>query len=177
MNVTKESKAISLQVTEGLTVSIIPNNQHQFLMKTQQVADGYGISPYTIRRHSMEHSLELVEGKHFVKGVSILNTLPNAQPHQVFWTKRGVVRLGFFIKSERAKLLRDWAEDFIIEKLTQQTTLFDMPATKQLKGKGKFGYNRLTPDRLIDILQDVCLIEDKDLRIKIAAKLKGGNNG
>lgn len=31
------------------------------------------------------------------------------------WTKRGVVRLGFFIKTPMAKEFRDWAEDYIID--------------------------------------------------------------
>jgi len=42
-----------------------------------------------------------------------LSTLGGSQD-QTLWTKRGIVRLGFFIKSERAKLFRDWAEDFIL---------------------------------------------------------------
>ena len=38
---------------------------------------------------------------------------------KLFWTKRGVIRLGFFIKSERAKNFRNWIEDIIIEKISQ----------------------------------------------------------
>jgi phage antirepressor YoqD-like protein len=31
------------------------------------------------------------------------------------WTKKGVIRLGFLIKTPLAKQFRDWAEDFIIK--------------------------------------------------------------
>ncbi len=39
---------------------------------------------------------------------------------KLFWTKRGVIRLGFFIKSERAKKFRDWAEDLILNSIEQK---------------------------------------------------------
>ena len=108
--------ALSLNVDSSLTVRIIPNQLHEFLMTSKEVAFGYGVKDGTIRESLRTHSDELVEGKHFVKGVSISDTLAgtNLQPHQTFWTKRGIVRLGFFIKSDRARQFRDWAEDLII---------------------------------------------------------------
>jgi prophage antirepressor-like protein len=169
----KENKAMSLTVTEGLTVQIIPHLNHEFLMTGKEVANGYGSNEYAVRMALSRNSSELQEGKHFVKGVTICHTLPNAQPHQVFWTKRGIVRLGFFIKSKNAKLFRDWAEDLIINKLGEQTTLFDVQP-KALHGKRK--HNRLTAERMIDILHDVCKIEDAGLRSTISSKLKGGYN-
>ena len=171
MHNTKSQQAMCLQVTEGLTVSIYPNQQHEFLMSSKQVANGYGTSNYVIRTTQMRHEHELQEGKHFVKGVTICHTLTNTQPHQVFWTKRGIVRLGFFIKSERAKLFRDWAEELII-KVDEQRNLFNEPVqAKQLNEKRK--HNRLTQERLVDILADVCQIEDGKLRLSISNKLMG----
>lgn len=88
------------------------------------------------------------------------------------WTKRGIVRLGFFIKSERAKMFRDWAEDLVINKIdeayqvqaqVQQLSLFPEPV--------KRNHNRLTKERLIDILSDVAKIEDKDIRLSLIDKL------
>lgn len=166
-----ETKAMSLTVTEGLTVTIIPNLNHEFLMTTKEVANGYGISEYTLRRHKMEHSTELVTGKHFSTAVQIMNGDKSMPVNSTLWTKRGVVRLGFFIKSERAKLFRDWAEELILSKL-EQPTLFDVQPTRQLPTARK--HNRLTSDRMIDLLADVCKIEDKDLRLGITSKLMGG---
>lgn len=115
-----ESKAMSLIVTDGLTVTVHPNANHEFLMPTKEVATGYGVSPHTVRFHLSNNPTDFLEGKHFIKGVGISNTLgKNAQPHQVYYTKRGVVRLGFFIKSDRARMFRDWAEDLIIHQLEQ----------------------------------------------------------
>ena len=104
-----------------------------------------------------------------------------SQPHckskgykfkQIFWTKRGIVRLGFFIKSERAKMFRDWAEDLVINKIdeayqvqaqVQQLSLFPEPV--------KRNHNRLTKERMIDILADVAKIEDKNIRLSLIDKL------
>lgn len=159
-------------VTEGVTVNILPNEQYEFLMTTKEVAHGYGVSPYSIRSTSSRNSIELIEGKHFLKGVAKCNTL-NGQPNQVFWTKRGIVRLGFFIKSERARLFRDWAEELIIN-IAEQPTLFSQHVPKQLPEKRR--HNRLTQERLADILAEVCRIENHEIRMSITNKLMGGHN-
>ena len=91
-----ESHAVSMQVTEGLTVTVLPDSNHEFLMGTKEVAKGYGSTEYAIRQNKSTNSTDFIEGRHFVKGVSISHT----QPHQIFWTKRGIVRLGFFIKTD-----------------------------------------------------------------------------
>lgn len=41
----------------------------------------------------------------------------NFQRKTTIWTKRGIVRLGFFIRSERAKRFRDIAEDLVLRGL------------------------------------------------------------
>lgn len=107
---------LTLQVNNNLSVNILPNQEHEFLMTSKEVATGYGVAEKTVRNHLANNADELNEGKHFVKGAQILGTLTgtNLQPSQTFWTKRGIVRLGFFIRSERAKQFRDWAEDLII---------------------------------------------------------------
>ena len=174
MNVEKnETKAMSLIVTEGLTVTILPDSNHEFLMDMKQAANGYGTSEYAIRQTKIRNQSELIEGKHFISAVTIRHSEPNAPYNKVYWTKRGIVRLGFFIKSERAKLFRDWAEELVIEKVEQhrQQTLFDVPA-KALPARRN--HNRLTTDRLLSIMADVCQIEDKALRLSISNKLMMG---
>lgn len=166
--VNSENKQLTLSVTEGIEVTIIPNHEHEYLMSTKEVAKGYGVTEYVVRQNKSFNLNEFEENKHFVKGVRISHTLPNAQPHKVFWTKRGIIRLGFFIKSEKAKFFRDWAEDLVMNRIEGILTA----PIKIAEGKRK--HNRLTQERLIDILTDVCQIENNELRIRIADKLKGG---
>lgn len=163
-------KEIQMQVTAELAVNVLPNGEHEFLMTTKEVAHGYGTSDYIIRKTKERHDYELTEGKHYIKGVTFGHTLPNAQPHQVFWTKRGIVRLGFFIKSERAKLFRDWAEELIIsiDKMSTENFLQPVPVLQLKKPRN---HNRLTQERMISILSDVAKIDDKDLRLSLIAKL------
>jgi hypothetical protein len=165
-------KKMTLKVTEGLSVRVLPNADYEFLMTTREVANGYGVSEYTLRRHKMEHSSELTEGKHFAIAVQIMNGDKRIPHNATLWTKRGIVRLGFFIKSDRAKLFRDWAEDLIL-KVDEQADLFGYVAREKPQGQlpGKRKHNRLTQDRLIDIMADVCRIEDGELRQRIVNKL------
>ena len=162
-------KEMKMQVTAELAVNVIPNQNYDYVMTTKEVAHGYGVSPQNIREHQRVND-DFIEGKHFIKGVRISDTLgKNAQPHQVFWTKRGIVRLGFFIKSERSKLFRDWAEDLIINVLEAgENFLQPVPV---LQAPKKRNHNRLTQDRMISILADVAKIEDSALRLSLISKL------
>ncbi|MFK7061390.1 BRO family protein [Flavobacterium oreochromis] len=162
-------KKITTQVADNLEVVIIPSADHEFLMTSKEVATAYGITQSNLRNYISSNDHDLIEGKHFVKGARIMDTLgKGAQPHQTFWTKRGIVRLGFFIKSERAKIFRDWAEDLVIEQLENRNTkqvIQELPQTPKRK------HNRLTVERVNDIMKYVCLIEDKSLRMIITDKL------
>ena len=100
---------------DGDEVVVRLSAEHEFLLNSQEVAFGYGVSTSAIREHKSSHGDELSEGKHFI---SVRN--PDANPRagvaheQTLWTKRGIIRLGFFIRSERAKKFRDAAEDLIL---------------------------------------------------------------
>ncbi|GGR00076.1 hypothetical protein [Deinococcus ruber] len=98
---------------EGQSIQAIPNKQHEYTMTTEQVALGYGVGEEAIRSHKARRPDELIEGKHWV--VAISNTL-GGQQEMTLWTKRGIIRLGFFIRSARARMFRDMAEDLVFRK-------------------------------------------------------------
>jgi hypothetical protein len=103
---------------DSLELHVQPDDGHEWLLSTEQVAEGYGVNVATIRGHKLSHADELCEGRHFIS-VRNSNANPRAGiPHEfTLWTKRGVVRLGFFIRSERAKKFRDFCEDLVIDTL------------------------------------------------------------
>lgn len=111
--------AVNVNVNDKLQMTVIPfpTNNHEYLMTNNCVAEAYGVNESTIRRHLKDNASEFSEGKHFIKGVSITHTLGGVQPHQTLWTKRGVVRIGFIIKTERGRIIRDFAEDLVMEQL------------------------------------------------------------
>lgn len=135
----------------GMDLSIVPDENHEWLMSTADVAVGYGVSEDSIRQHKKTHLDEFQENKHYLTSVSIPHggtdplseevserreqaiRHPNRhwkkprttdqtkseiysglQRKNTLWTKRGVLRLGMFIRSERAKIFRDWVEDLAI---------------------------------------------------------------
>lgn len=107
-------------VTDEITVNLIPDSKHEFLMTSKDVALGYGVSESNIRNQLHRNQSEFEEGKHFGKAVCFSNIGLQAVHNKVFWTKRGIVRLGFFIKSKNAKLFRDWAEDLVLEQFKKK---------------------------------------------------------
>lgn len=97
--------------------------EHEWTLTTKQVAEGYGVTENLLKMHIRNNPKDFVDGKHyFVLKVSN----PDVQKkhggarRQTVWTKRGVVRLGFFIRSERARAFRDLAEDLVIRKLSDE---------------------------------------------------------
>lgn len=94
---------------QSISLSVVESTEYVFLMSSKDTAIGYGVSEKTLRDHKKRQSDELIEGKHFIIDRSYRNT------PKTMWTKHGIVRLGFFIKSEKAKAFRDWAEDYVIE--------------------------------------------------------------
>jgi len=160
-----EKQTMSLQVTDDLTVIVIPDSNHEFLMSTKDVASGYDISENTLRSHKSRHNDELIEGVHFTTSVAKSNgrTLSGTS---IFWTKQGVIRLGFYVKSERAKLFRDWVEKLVLQFIENK-----MPALPETP---KRKHNRLTAERLLDIMSDVVKIENSALRLSISRKILEG---
>ena len=157
-------QVVNLQVTDGLTVAVLQHQTHEFIMPTKDVALGYGVSPGTIRNHQASHSDDLVYGRHYIKGVDLIDTLTNSQPHAIYWTKSGIIRLGFIIQSKRGKMFRDWAETVVLQALSPQ-----LP--KSLPDAPKRRHNRLSQERLVSILADVTRIEEKELRLSLISKL------
>ena len=96
---------------EGLTLHPVPHDTHDWLMSTAEVAAAFGVEPVQIRQAKirMTEAGELVEGKHWLGGVDEIYSRP-----LTVWTKRGTVRLGFNLRSPRAKLFRDYAEDLVL---------------------------------------------------------------
>lgn len=93
-----------------------PHPQHDYLVTTAEVANGYGVSESSIREHKRlrEKEGDLAEGRHFSR---VRN--PDAGIRvTTYWTKAGIVRLGFFIRSEKARAFRDAAEALILGHLS-----------------------------------------------------------
>lgn len=115
---------------DDIQLNVRPHQVHEWALTTAEVAAGFGVSPEAIRSHKSRNADELIEGKHFV---SVANCNAVGNQADTWWTKKGVVRLGFFIKSERAKRFRDWSEDLIVKSTeVVQSPIPSLPSKKEL---------------------------------------------
>jgi hypothetical protein len=69
------------------------------------------VSPTTLRGNKRNNSEELKEGHHWFK-----DEQGNTQ-----WTKAGAVRMGMFVKSDRAAQFRDMAEALVVDAMNGGT--------------------------------------------------------
>lgn len=104
----------SLFQTEPAQVEIL--NFQTF--STEYVADRYGVSTTTIKDHKRLHADEMIEGIHFVVAKNDRN-----RP-VIKWTLRGIIKLGMFIRSEKAKGFRLWAEQELEKTILKQVQAF-----------------------------------------------------
>jgi len=99
-------------IVEDTKLNLLTDEKYEFLLSNKDVALGYGITPSTLRSNQNNHKDELIENKHWLR---LEIQTKGGKQKVIHWTKKGIVRLGFFIKSEKAKAFRDWAEDYIIQ--------------------------------------------------------------
>lgn len=100
---------MQVTINNELIVEVVPNEEHEWLLSTKDVAEGYGLTVSAVQKYKDRYPEEFIEGKHWLLGQTVSGRTTT------MWTKRGVVRLGFMVNSEIAKEFRDWAEDYIIE--------------------------------------------------------------
>jgi len=139
-------KVMEMKVTEGVSVNVIPDNDHEYLITEGNVC--YGFQRYSVNRRRIHSGF--IENLHFVTVDTYFSREQIIElgltGDKILWTKWGIVRLGLFIKGKRANLFCNWAENLII-------------------------LDCLTQDRLVDILKDVAMIDDRELRIRLVEKL------
>ena len=99
-------------------LSLFANTQVEILnfqtFSTEYVAERYGTSEANIRTHKREHADEIVEGIHFITEQNKFGV------NEIKWTLRGIIKLGMFIRSEKAKGFRLWAEQELEKAILKQ---------------------------------------------------------
>lgn len=111
---------IKVEISDELVVEVQPHVKHEWLLSSKDVAEGYGLSDSSLRSAKSRYSDELLEGTHWV--VANSNTLGGTQK-TTYWTKEGVVMLGFFIKTPIAKEFRRWASNYIVSKQAEEKAI------------------------------------------------------
>lgn len=90
---------------------------NQSTFSTQYVATSYNITTTGIQKHLARHADELIENIHFFK---TYEQTSGGRQEVVKWTLKGIVVLGFFIRSKEAKNFRIWASNQLERELLKQ---------------------------------------------------------
>lgn len=162
-----QNQKLVVNILPNESLSVFSHHEHGYLMSTKEVAKGYGIARNSIAKVHTRNSSEFIEGIHFVKGVTVCPTLSNIQPHATYYTKAGVLRFGFFVKSPRGVAFRDLAENLLLNALDQnrpKPSKINLPTTK------KRNHKRLTANKQLEMALDFAEVEPKELRMKLIRK-------
>lgn len=96
---------------------IILNDLHRTEQKsfkenytTKEVATNYGVLERTVGMHKDNHDDELIENIHYFYS---LEQTKGGRQRIIRWTLEGVYMLGFFIKSQQAKIYRKKVAEFL----------------------------------------------------------------
>ena len=92
----------------GLDLEVLEFND-TWALSNKQVADGFGVSEEAIRQQKSRG--EYRNNVHFY---TVTNC--NGGAYKTFWTKKGVITLGFKLRETPQTIaFRDWASDFILK--------------------------------------------------------------
>ena len=106
----------------------ISEYQDTWSLSDRQVAQGFGVTQNAVKQQRCKGATEYREGVHYYykdmyhDGKGNLMDAPVSNPHggqnsqkMVFWTKKGIITLGFKLEeTPQTILFRDWASDFIL---------------------------------------------------------------
>ncbi len=104
--------------------------------------------------------------------VSALPT-PSGKQEMNLVNESGLYNLIFQSRKPEAKVSRKWVTGEVLPAIRKTGKYETMPAA-QLPVK-KRNHNRITKERMVSILADVCRIDNSELRASLTSKLIGGH--
>ena len=113
--------------------------QDTWSLSDRQVAAGFGVRQEAIRKQRTQGATEYIEGVHFYYQEMLNDGKGNLTPpdksggvsansqKMVFWTKKGVITLGFKLtETPQTIAFRDWASDYILSSNNRPTTIQEL---------------------------------------------------
>ncbi len=87
---------------------IVQNTNFKEVYTINEVAKNYQVTENTVRDHLNNHDDEFIENTHYFYTIN-----PRFKTKILNWTLEGVYMLGFFIKSQQAKIYRKKVAEFL----------------------------------------------------------------
>ena len=86
----------------------------------------------------------------------------------------GLYNLIFKSRKPEAKLFRKWVTGEVLPSL-RKSGKYEVAKPENVALPAKRNHNRITRERMVSILSDVCRIDNSELRMSITTKLMGGH--
>lgn len=109
MHNSKIAKATSLQITEGLTVTVYPNSNHGFLISTKELAKAYGKSVHMVHK-AVDRAGKRLTCSHSLNYIKSAKYGLNIGTRSVLWTMEGFFFIGEFFKTGNIKEVKDFKD-------------------------------------------------------------------
>lgn len=87
----------------------IQHDRHGWLLTQKETCEAFAIDDATLDTLLSSHADSLLEDRHFLK--TSITSAEMATSKITFWTKKGVIRLAYYLKSEASLDFLDLAED------------------------------------------------------------------
>lgn len=168
MSNSKIAKATSLQITDGLTVTVYQNSDHGFLISTPELAKAYGrtsIKVYDARERAIKKGF-LVIGKHYLTAEMLVSVGLNVDNRSVYWTKLGFFEIGKFFKTGNLVEIKKLEQSFL-------SSANDVDAEFEACSQQTI---TLSKEQLNSLLLEINKISNTELRMSIANLLMGGRS-
>jgi len=109
MSNSKIAKAVSLQITEGLTVTVFQISNHGFLITTKELAKAYGKSVNMVHK-AIERAGKRLTSAHRLNSIKAANYGLNIGSRSIIWTMNGFFFIGEFFITGNIDLVRGFKE-------------------------------------------------------------------
>ena len=112
-------KTEKIKIYDDLTIEVFVNSEFGMLIKNEEAATGFGITPKTLRNHKQQKPDQLIENKHWIM---LEISTGDGMRGSILWTLRGILRLQLFVQTVQAIKFGSWAEEAIFERISVEIT-------------------------------------------------------
>ena len=113
-----------------LELELTISQEHDWLIDKKRLLLCYGISVEDIKRIQHSNGNFLVNDEHYIR---IKEITEGTDKYKVFWTKKGVLSIGFHLESNRAKEFMSWAKNLKIDEddISEENNLLEIQDDNQ----------------------------------------------
>ena len=100
---------VTLVEYNKLELHPVADTEHNWLLSLNETCEAFGIDKKAIEALQHSHIDTLTEGRHFLYTTITSGGVTTSKI--MFWTKKGIIRLAYYLKTDSALTFLDFAED------------------------------------------------------------------